>query len=218
MRKALLVAVDAYRAPYTLYNGAPDMAELKGILEMSGFSVITLYNTQATKANIVSQLRTLISQAMPGESICFAYYGHGGQMPGNEDDGYSECLCGYDWEAGGLVWDREIDAILAGIKPGVTCDMFYNCCFSGGIVENPGTSIISWQACRELEYATVFGFADGTWRGLTALIFGVAYWMGPLATRADIFDYISYWTTYYAPTQHPVLRCTESERHQIIWM
>lgn len=217
MRKALIAAVDAYREPYTLYAGVNDLADIGDILRMSGFSITTLYNSQATKAAILAGLRSLVQNAQPRESISFAFFGHGGQMPSSEDDGYSECLCAYDWESGGLVWDREIDAIMAGIEPGVTCDMFFGCCFAGGLVEVPGADVISWQACREEEYSASVKL-DGVWRGLFPMFLRQAYYATPLGTRDDIFRHIAYWTTFYVPTQHPVMRCTESEGRQLLFI
>lgn len=212
-----MAAINAYREPYTLYAGLNDLADMGDILRMSGFSTTTLFDAQATKANIMAGLRALIQGAKTGESISFFFCGHGGQMPSAEPDGYSECLCAYDWEQGGLLWDHEMDSILAGIGPGVTCDLFFGCCFAGGIVEVPGANIISWQACQEEEYSASVKL-DGVWRGLFPMLLREAYYETPIGTRDDIFRHAAYWTTFYVPGQHPVLRCTEAERRQLLFI
>lgn len=214
MRKALLAAVDAYRAPHTLHCAIADMNGIANILRMSGFSITTLIDAQATKANILSSLGAMVKAVTkPGEAICFAFFGHGGQMPSSEDDGYSECLCAYDWETGGLVWDHELDATLATLPPQSTCELIFGCCFAGGIVEIPGVAVISWQACRELEYSwSVRMDENSPERGLFPLMIEQAYWEQPLGTRRDIFSSVEYWTRYHSKqVQHPVLKCDESE-------
>lgn len=213
MRKALIAAVDAYQAPYTLNNSVNDANELKSILQSRGFSVVSLQNASATKTNILIQLRAMVQSAYAGDSICFFFAGHGGQMPSSEPDGTSECLCAYDWQSGGLVWDREIDSIIATVRPGVNCDLIYGCCFAGGISENPGTSIISWQACGELEYSYIMRMGNGSYRGLFSLFLCDLIRSYPTASRGDIYDTVAYWVQRYAP-QHPVLRCTATERNQ----
>ena len=213
MRKALLVAVDAYRQPYTTNNNVNDMNELRAILQGRGFSVTALVDGAATKTNILNSLRQSVQSAYAGDSICFFFAGHGGQMPSSEPDGTSECLCSYNWEAGGLVWDREIDSIMATVRPGVNCDLIFGCCFSGGIVETPGPSVISWQACGELESSYVMRLGNGSYRGLFSLFLCDLARSYPTASRGDIYDTVAYWVQRYAP-QHPVLRCTATERNQ----
>jgi len=218
MRKAVLVAVDDYPAPYTLSGSVESMNDFSYWVQMSGFSITTLTNANATKANILSNLTALVQGAQPGESLCFGFWGHGGQIPSQEDDGYSEGLCAYDAFSGGVVWDYEVDSILSGLPANVNVDLVFGCCFSGGIVEVPGVNVVSWQACRETEYAARIQFADGSVRSLFSLLLCMALQMEPLATRNDLFNYAAYWTTYYVPNQHPVLRCTQSERYQLMFM
>lgn len=219
MREALLVAVDAYRPPHTLHSAVADLNALHEILRMSGFSITALVDAQATKANILSALGNMAKAVTkPGGAIFFAFFGHGSQLPSTEDDGTSECLCAYDWETGGLVWDHEVEPILANLPPLSTCELFFGCCFSGGIVEKPGIPIISWQACREEEYAYWVRLEDGSERGLFPLMFERAFWENPLATRRDVFSNAAYWTQHYAPDQHPVLKCDDSERYQLLFL
>lgn len=213
MRKALVAAVDAYRPPYATNNNVNDLNELKAILQGRGFSVTSLVDGAATKISILNSLRQLVQSAYSGDSICFFFAGHGGQMPSSEPDGTSECLCAYDWESGGLVWDREIDVIMATVRPGVNCDLIFGCCFAGGIVESPGRSVISWQASGELEYSYVMRLGNGSFRGLFSLFLCDLIRSYPTASRGDIYDTVAYWVQRYAP-QHPVLRCAATERYQ----
>jgi metacaspase-1 len=131
-KKAFIVAIDAYPSPYTLKSCINDSADLQTTLLGKGFTVTTLKNSAAKKAPILAGLSSLVAGAVAGDSIVFAFFGHGSYVAGPEPDGRTECLCPYDvFSSGKLIRDDELAAILAGIRPGVACDVILGSCYSG---------------------------------------------------------------------------------------
>jgi hypothetical protein len=69
-------------------------------------------------------LTALVQNAVSGDSIMFAFFGHG--TPGG--------ICPVDVNpntGANVIWDYEIGAILAGLPAGVTCDVLLGCCYAG---------------------------------------------------------------------------------------
>jgi uncharacterized caspase-like protein len=55
-----------------------------------------LYDTQATKEQVLAQIGDVASRCQAGDYFMFYYAGHGTQVPdidGDEDDGKDEALC-----------------------------------------------------------------------------------------------------------------------------
>ena len=81
MKKALLVGIDAYAAPNTLYECVNDVTNMRDILiKYYGFEVDNirvLTDARATKQGILDRLRWLIQDAMLGDKLVFHYSGHG---------------------------------------------------------------------------------------------------------------------------------------------
>ena len=144
-KKAFIVAIDAYPSPYTLRSCLNDLADLQTTLQSKGFTVTSIKNSMAKKASILAGLSSLVAGAVSGDSIVFAFFGHGSYVAGPEPDGRTECICPYDVFSGRLIRDDELAAILAGIRPGVACDVILGSCYSGtgtraiseSIEENP---------------------------------------------------------------------------------
>lgn len=213
MKRAFLAAVDAYRAPYTMKNNINDMNDTRNALSQKGFSIVQC-QANPTKATILAGLQNLVNSPHAGDSICFGYFGHAGTVPGPESDGDSECLCAYNWESGGLVYDYEIDTILRGLRPGVNCDLIFGCCFAAGLHEVPGAIVVAWSACGEDELSYV-GLIGGVPRGIYPTIWNIALRGYPTASRAAIHDYAAYWTRYYVSGQNAEIRGTASELAQL---
>ena len=133
MKKALLVGIDNYPGTsYDLQGCLNDVAAAKAVLVKAGFTCTTLTNSQATRANILNRLTSLVTGAVSGDSVAFYYSGHGSQVTdasGDEADGWDEVLCPYDWPK--YVSDDDFRAILAKAKPGVTVDVIIDACHSG---------------------------------------------------------------------------------------
>lgn len=206
MKRALIAAIDNYAPPYTSLSNLNDLYELKNALESKGFVVSTLMDGGATKLAILNELQNLINVSVSGDNLCFAFFGHGSHLSNPvESDGTSECLCCYDWQSGGLIWDYELENMVQGLVSGCECDFIFGSCYAGGMVE--GTSCTVWGACRELENSHALK-ANGIWRGAFALFF---CWF--LVNYPQFSRYQTYYNTYYnvlnyVPNQHCTLRGT----------
>lgn len=130
-KKALIVAIDNYPSPYTLKSTVNDLNDLSGVLTSKGFTITTLKNSQATKTAILSKLGILVLGARSGDSIVFAFFGHGSWITGNEPDGRTECICPVNVMSGYVITDNELAAKLALKRTGVNCDVILGNCYSG---------------------------------------------------------------------------------------
>jgi metacaspase-1 len=116
VRRALLVAVENYRAPYPTrqrperlgwrnLHTRPDAENMKQVLrEKYGFQdgeSLVLLDEQATRTRILEAFRNhLIASARPGGVAVFMFAGHGQQVAddnGDEADGMDESLVPYDY-------------------------------------------------------------------------------------------------------------------------
>ncbi|MCK9571280.1 caspase family protein [Candidatus Pacearchaeota archaeon] len=127
-RKALIVGVNAYQTPYQLRSCLNDATDLQTTLQNKrGFAQFaTLLDGAATRSAILAQLQSLVSNAVSGDSIMFAFFGHG--TPGS-----GICPVDIDPNTGtNVIWDYELGNILSQMPAGVTCDVLLGCCYSGG--------------------------------------------------------------------------------------
>lgn len=127
MRKAFIAAINAYQAPYKRQSCLNDAVDLHTTLQNKrGFtSFVTLLDGAATRAAIMAQLQALVGGAVSGDSIFFAFFGHG--TPGSG-------ICPVDINpstGANVIWDYEIGAVLAGKPAGVTVDVLLGCCYAG---------------------------------------------------------------------------------------
>lgn len=131
-KKALIVAIDEYPDPYTLKSCINDLNDLSNTLTPKGFTITTITNSQATKTNIINALSNLISTSVSGDSIVFAFFGHGSYiLGGNEPDGRIECICPVNVLSGYVITDDELALILNGLPSNVSCDVILGSCYSG---------------------------------------------------------------------------------------
>lgn len=117
-----------------------DSNNMAAYLRSHNFEIIQLLDEQATKANIVAQLKDVISRLDNSDHFIFHYSGHGSQIPcldGSELDGLTEILCPYDlinsdgsW-TNNFITDDEINSILSSAKPVVKIECLLDCCHSG---------------------------------------------------------------------------------------
>jgi len=127
MKKLFTAAINGYPAPISPRQGSlNDLADLQTTLStkrgFTQFSSVT--EGAATRSNIMAGLQALVSGAYSGDSIMFAFFGHG--TPGG--------ICPYDTNSqtgANVIYDHEIGAILAGLQPGVTYDVLLGCCYAG---------------------------------------------------------------------------------------
>lgn len=202
VKKALIVGINNYVSPYTLYSSINDGEDLKNTLVAKGFSVVTVYNSNATKSNILNNIYSLVSNVTENDHICFAFFGHGSKANySGESDGTAECLCAYNWSSGGIIWDFEIEPIFRDVKCGY--DLVFGSCFSGGVGEYDKGAI--WQACGENERAWS-GVLNGKWRGIFPAYLFWLFRNRLTFNRMQIYSEAYNNTVMVVPSQHCVLR------------
>ncbi len=125
--KALLVGINKYPNPSNELRGC-----VNDILDMEHYIAEThkvyakenikkLTDKQATKKEIVQQIKWLLADAKAGDSLLFHYSGHGAQVPTQnrllEKDGLDEIICPYDFDGSPATTlkDKEFAALFATI-------------------------------------------------------------------------------------------------------
>ena len=129
--KALLVGINKYPDPQNELRGC-----INDILDTEHFitetnkvyskqNVKMLTDRDATKKEIVTQLKWLLEGAQAGDQLLFHYSGHGAQAPTInaklEPDGLDEIICPYDFDGSNATTlrDKEFTQLFAGIPKGV---------------------------------------------------------------------------------------------------
>lgn len=146
VKRALLVGINQYQLPgANLHGCVNDVDDAKAqMLTPQGFqnaNITTLTDAKATRANIMSALKSLVASAKAGDFLYFHYSGHGSQVPdtnGDESDGQDEIICPTDLKVAGdtfqnAILDDEIQSVLGQLKPGVGFLMISDSCNSGTI-------------------------------------------------------------------------------------
>ena len=77
MKRALIIAVNAYPDPYKLRDSLNDKDDLAATLAGKGFAVTSIIDAQATRANVLAGYRSMVSNTNPGDSIVLAFMGLG---------------------------------------------------------------------------------------------------------------------------------------------
>jgi uncharacterized caspase-like protein len=132
-RIALCVGVNAYPgAP--LQGCVNDAKDWQATLLHLGYDVQMLQDSEVTKANLVQQIRSRLTQLRTGDRFVFTFSGHGTWLPdrdGDEIDGRDEALCCFDFAKGGLLLDDELQAIFSDRAPGSRVTVLSDSCHSG---------------------------------------------------------------------------------------
>ena len=114
-----------------------DATDWGNFLKTKGFVVKTLLDKQATGEVIVSNLKHMVTSAIPGDVIVIQYSGHGTQVPdtsGDEADKMDEAWVPYDIWDKGPVLDDTIWKILRSKQPAVKIIFISDSCHSGSVV------------------------------------------------------------------------------------
>jgi len=143
MRKALLVGINQYSAPYALQGCVNDVMAMRSLLrDYLGFpasGILILKDKQATTRNILNGLRWLANINAGGIAL-FHYSGHGAQVltsdPG-EPDGLAECICPVDfnWTPQRMITDKQLVAALALLPSTAATNWLSDSCHAGGLDE-----------------------------------------------------------------------------------
>jgi hypothetical protein len=98
--------------------------------------IATLFDADATKAAMVSGIKTLLAGAQPGDGLVFTNSSHGTYVADSgahdEGDHYDEAICPYDSRKHLLV-DDEMRELLADIPKRVRLTVISDSCHSGSV-------------------------------------------------------------------------------------
>jgi metacaspase-1 len=140
MKKALCVGINDYPGTANDLQGCVnDANDWSALLTGLGFQTSVLLNSQATRANIRTQLTDLVTSAAEGDVIVFTYSGHGTQVAdtgGDEIDSYDEAIYIYD----GSMADDDLRVIIDQINPKATLVVISDSCFSGTVTRMLGVT------------------------------------------------------------------------------
>jgi hypothetical protein len=134
-------------------NDANAWADL--LVDHYGFTrsdIKLLLNSEATKANIISGLKSLLGGARSGDTLVFTNSSHGTYVADKDGDEemYDEAICPYDY-ADNLIVDDELRTLFGDLPKRVSLTVILDSCFSGS-----GTRLLSdsgYQKARFLDPA-----------------------------------------------------------------
>ena len=148
-RRALCVGINKFQnyPSATLQGCVPDANNMSSLLQkLLGFTssdITTLLDAQATKANIIANLKTMVDGAKAGKYsyLVFSLSSHGTQVPdlnGDEPDRADEAFCPTDLAQAGNQWDRnhiivddELRDIFIQLPPNALLEVYLDTCHSG---------------------------------------------------------------------------------------
>ena len=148
-KRALLVGINKF-ANYSQFslngcvNDSKDMAALyKDLLDFKTSEITILTDAQATKANIMANLKAMVADAKAGKlgGLVFSLSSHGTQMndtSGDEPDGKDEAFVPYDiaekggtWDPSRIISDDEFHDLFAQLPATVLLEVYLDTCHSG---------------------------------------------------------------------------------------
>jgi hypothetical protein len=135
---ALCIGINNYPGTQNDLAGCINDAEdWTAALQARGFTVATMLDSQATKANMVRAIEELIGAASAGDSLIITYSGHGTFVPdaeGDEPDARDEGLCPYDIDGGNVLLDDDIHALFQRCPERVRLVLISDSCHSGSVI------------------------------------------------------------------------------------
>jgi len=148
-RKALCVGINVFknRPDATLQGCVNDAKDMTGILKdflgFTGSDITMLADAQATKAKIMTNLKSMVTDAKAGKLnyLVFSMSSHGTQVPdtsGDEPDRADEAFCPHDLAVKGNQWDRnhiiiddELHDLFIQLPKDVLLEVYLDTCHSG---------------------------------------------------------------------------------------
>lgn len=137
-RRSLLVGCNYYRTPYELSGCISDVQSLneryKDIYEVEIITDLT--NKKPTRSVILSEFALLLDSAVSGDTILFAFSGHGSytaDLNRDETDGKDELIVTSDLQ--GIIDDEFKTIISQKLKAGVTLLALFDSCHSGSVLD-----------------------------------------------------------------------------------
>jgi hypothetical protein len=134
---ALCIGINDYPGTGSDLNGCVnDSEDWSKALEEKGFTVTTLLDKQATRANIMDSMKKILQAAQSGDSVIFQYSGHGSYVPdadGDEPDSRDECICPHDIFTNGPITDDELFDLYSMRPANVKLVVISDSCHSGTV-------------------------------------------------------------------------------------
>jgi len=148
-KRALFVGINKFaKYPQFTLNGcvndAKDMSALyKDLLGFKPSEITILTDAQATKANIMANLKSMVAGAKAGKLnyLVFSLSSHGTQMndtSGDEPEGKDEAFVPYDiaekngrWDPTRIISDDEFNAVFTQLPANVLLEVYLDTCHSG---------------------------------------------------------------------------------------
>lgn len=150
-RRALCVGINQFpfapqlKALAGCVNDAHDMAGvLRDCVGFAAGDITILTDQQATKANIISALSSMVAQASAGgvKYLVFSLSSHGTQVVdfnNDEPDGKDEAFCAYNaaatpqgfWDPNTLIVDDELRDLFLKLPQDVLVEVYLDTCHSG---------------------------------------------------------------------------------------
>jgi hypothetical protein len=148
-RKALCVGINKFKnySSSNLQGCVNDATQMSGLLKaLVGFAdadVVKLTDEQATKANIMTNLQSMVADAKAGRlsNLVFSLSSHGTQVPdlsGDEPDRADEAFCPHDlaqagdqWDLKYVITDDELHDLFIQLPPTVLLEVYLDTCHSG---------------------------------------------------------------------------------------
>jgi len=125
-------------------NDANDMSSLlKDLLGFADSDIVKLTDAQATKANIMKNLKSMVDDAKAGKLsyLIFSFSSHGTQVPDtseDEPDRADEAFCTNDlaekngqWDTDHIIVDDELHDLFVQLPKNVLLEVYLDTCHSG---------------------------------------------------------------------------------------
>ncbi len=148
-RSALCVGINQYKnyPTATLHGCVNDVNDMTQLLkDVNGFTdqeITTLIDQNATKANIMRELKRMVTEARNGKinHLVFSFSGHGTQVPDlnlDEMDRADEAFCPHDLAQSGSNWNRdhiivddELHDLFTQLPSNILLEVYLDTCHSG---------------------------------------------------------------------------------------
>jgi hypothetical protein len=146
VKRALLIGINYKGTDAELRGCINDIENIRSILvnncdyQDANIRILTEESSIIpTRSNIETQIRWLVSNCMPGDTLIFYYSGHGANVNdrnGDETDKKDEVLIPLDYEKNGFITDDWLYQNMASRIPnGVKLFGFTDCCHSGTMID-----------------------------------------------------------------------------------
>jgi hypothetical protein len=147
-KKALCVGINNYPYEGSDLNGCVNDAQAWAELLISHFDfkksdVKLLTDAQATRAEILSNLETLLVNTQAGDVLVLTNSSHGTYIAdtNGDEERYDEALCPYDC-ADNLLVDDDLRKFFANLSKGVRSYVISDSCFSGTVTRAAVAEVI----------------------------------------------------------------------------